>query len=410
MVTMQTHSGARRRTLSHWLSDRWFSLVHRTQLIYNTCWEDPRLDREALRLGPDDTVLTITSAGCNALDYALDGPERIIAVDLNPHQNALLELKIAAIRSLDYEDFFALFGRGRLPGLALRYATHLRKRLSTPARDYWDCHLRFFAGTGSRPTFYFHGAAGVFAWLMNRYIDIVADVRDEIEAILQAATLDQQRDIYFQRLKPSFWGPFVRWLIRRDVSLSLLGVPRSQRLQIDRVFPGGVAAFVERSLDAVFAELPLRDNYFWRVYLTGEYAPHCCPEYLTFDNFLRLRDGLVDRIEVHTASVADYLRSNEAPVTRFVLLDHMDWLAEHAPEALRAEWQAIFDRAAPGARIVWRSAGVEREFVDRISIQRGGCVVPVRELLNYEDQLAGRLHALDRVHTYGSFHVAKAVA
>ena len=53
-----------------------------------------------LELGPDDNVLVITSAGCNALDYALAGPRHVYAVDLNPRQNALLELKKAAIRAL----------------------------------------------------------------------------------------------------------------------------------------------------------------------------------------------------------------------------------------------------------------------------------------------------------------------
>lgn len=43
----------------------------------------------------------ITSAGCNALDYVLQEPEHDFAVDLNPAQNALLELKLAAIRGLE---------------------------------------------------------------------------------------------------------------------------------------------------------------------------------------------------------------------------------------------------------------------------------------------------------------------
>ena len=38
----------------------------------------------------------ITSAGCNALDYVLNSPERIDCVDLNPHQTALIDLKLAA--------------------------------------------------------------------------------------------------------------------------------------------------------------------------------------------------------------------------------------------------------------------------------------------------------------------------
>ena len=85
-----------------WANSRMFNLVHRNNLVYNTCWEDPRLDRVALDLGPDDDVLVITSAGCNALDYALTEPRHVYAVDMNPRQNALLELKIAGIRPLDF--------------------------------------------------------------------------------------------------------------------------------------------------------------------------------------------------------------------------------------------------------------------------------------------------------------------
>jgi S-adenosylmethionine-diacylglycerol 3-amino-3-carboxypropyl transferase len=96
------------------LSRTLFNAVHRTNLVYNTCWEDPRIDRSALDLSENDDVLVITSAGCNALDYVLAGAGHIHAVDVNPRQNALFELKLAGIRRLDFEHFFSLFGLGRL--------------------------------------------------------------------------------------------------------------------------------------------------------------------------------------------------------------------------------------------------------------------------------------------------------
>jgi len=78
------------------LSDRFdqkiFDAIYSRSLVYNTCWEDPAVDRQALELGPSDTVMVITSAGCNALDYALDEPRAIHAVDANPRQNALAQL------------------------------------------------------------------------------------------------------------------------------------------------------------------------------------------------------------------------------------------------------------------------------------------------------------------------------
>src|SRR6202035_5395519 len=95
------------------INNRIFKAVHRRNLIYNTCWEDPALDRVALNLQADDRVLVITSAGCNALDYLLAGAGEVNAVDVNPIQNALLELKVAGLRALEYESFFDLFRRGR---------------------------------------------------------------------------------------------------------------------------------------------------------------------------------------------------------------------------------------------------------------------------------------------------------
>ncbi len=46
-------------------------------------WEDPRLDNSHLKIQPTDRIVTLTSAGCNVLDYLIEDPEHIVAVDLN---------------------------------------------------------------------------------------------------------------------------------------------------------------------------------------------------------------------------------------------------------------------------------------------------------------------------------------
>ena len=91
-----------------------------------------------MELRPNDSVLVITSAGCNALDYALAGARHVVAVDINPRQNALLELKLAGIRGLRFEDFFAMFGLGRLDRVGKVYAEKLRPLLSPWSQFFWD--------------------------------------------------------------------------------------------------------------------------------------------------------------------------------------------------------------------------------------------------------------------------------
>ena len=93
------------------LQDWIFQKVHRRNLVYNTCWEDPRCDRNLLDLDSQSKVVMITSAGCNALDYLLDEPAKIHCIDMNPRQNALLQLKLATFRNSTFETLDHMFGR-----------------------------------------------------------------------------------------------------------------------------------------------------------------------------------------------------------------------------------------------------------------------------------------------------------
>jgi S-adenosylmethionine-diacylglycerol 3-amino-3-carboxypropyl transferase len=72
------------------------------ELRYSTVWEDHLLLERGLSIGLRDDVLMICSAGCNVLNALLHGPRRIVALDVNPAQTALLELKLAAIRGLEH--------------------------------------------------------------------------------------------------------------------------------------------------------------------------------------------------------------------------------------------------------------------------------------------------------------------
>ncbi|MBX3178190.1 MAG: BtaA family protein [Candidatus Hydrogenedentes bacterium] len=391
---------------SQFVSQFCFNRIHASNLVYNTCWEDPRIDRQALDLTPADSVLVITSAGCNALDYALAGAGRVHTVDMNHRQNALLELKLAGIRTLDYEDFFEVFGKGRKADFQRLYRNHLRTGLSEPAKAYWDRNWDFFDPAHSGKSFYFRGTSGAFAWIINRYLDFKPALRDGIDALLASECIEEQRRLYYEEIRERFWNRYVRWFIDRDMTLSMLGVPLRQRETVEQGHEGGIVGFVEGCIDAVFGHLPLHDNYFWRVYLTGAYTPTCCPEYLKPEGFQCLKDGAAEAVSVNTGTVRKFLEGYDGEISRFVLLDHMDWLWTDPNRELTREWQAIVDRASENARIIWRSGGMNTDFVNALEVERNGRTVRVDELLRYRKEQAEELHRHDRVHTYGSFYIA----
>jgi S-adenosylmethionine-diacylglycerol 3-amino-3-carboxypropyl transferase len=373
---------------------RVFDELYARALVYNTCWEDPAVDRAALDLGPGDTVLAITSAGCNALDYALAGVRRVHAVDANPRQTALLELKLAGLRALAYEDFYALFGEGRHPGFAWLYRSCLREQLSPFARGYWDRHTHWFTQRDAAGSFYFFGLAGRVARAFRLYLQARPRLRDAVQDLLGARSLEEQRATYDARVAPQLWNRGVHWALSRQFTMSLLGVPGAQHDEVRRQHPGGVPGFVRDAIDYVFRVLPVWTNYFWGLYLRGRYARGCAPEYLKPENFAALKAGRAEAILPHTATVTEFLRATDERISRFVLLDHMDWMSAFRPQAIREEWDAILARATPNARVIFRSARAQPSYM---------AMLPAG--LVFHPALAERLSREDRVHTYAGFHI-----
>ena len=357
------------------------------------------MDRQAFNLTPEDVLLVITSAGCNVLDYALLAPKRIHAVDANPRQTALLELKVAGVRGLEFDDFFSVFGEGCHPAFPTLYNRYLREQLSEFARGYWDKRVEWFAG--KRGSFYFHGLSGLVACGFKAYLALRPRLGRHVRALFSASSIDEQRAIYDERVASEMWGPTMRWTLSRQFTLSLLGVPHPQRREVEAQHAGGVAGYVRESLEYVLRQLPIWNNYFWRLYVYGRYTRTCCPEYLREDNFAALKGGLVDRIVPHTSTVTDFLRGSEERVSKFVLLDHMDWMASHYPQALVEEWREILAHAAPRARVIFRSAHSRPKYLNTIAVDG----VKLTEHLSFHEDLARELSRQDRVHTYAGFHI-----
>lgn len=374
-----------------------FRRIHNHRLIYNACWEDSRIDRQLLKIGHDSQVVMLTSAGCNALDYLLDEPASVFAVDVNPRQNALLELKKALIVHEEFAAFFAMFGLGAAADYREIYG-RVRSHLPGYAQKFWDRKIEYFDPNSPRRSFYFHGTSGNVAWFFKHYFfGVLRELRDRVSELLEAQSLAEQQEV-FEKIEPRLWNSMVRWLLRHPVFMAHLGVPRPQMEIIAQQYPGGLANYVRDSVRHVATQIPIQDNYFWRVYVTGSYTPSCCPNYLKAENFYRLRD-LVDRLKTHSATLTDFLRRHPGEYSHYVLLDHQDWLAWHDPEALHDEWRLIMKNSRPGTKILLRSAGWQLDFLPPDVVPR----------LKFFPELTKQMHELDRVGTYGSLHLAEVI-
>jgi S-adenosylmethionine-diacylglycerol 3-amino-3-carboxypropyl transferase len=371
------------------ISNSVFQNIHTNNLIYNTCWEDPHCDRQLLELKPDSRVVMITSAGCNALDYALDKPTEINCVDMNPRQNALLDLKKATFNKGTHDDLFQMFGDGVHKQVNDFYAESLRPILPDYAQAYWDKKIPFFIGKGIRKSFYWHSTSGLFAWSMSKYMKFQRKNYKLATRLFEAQTLDEQQDLYYQ-LEHKVLNNAVRWLLQRNITMSLLGVPQSQKAMLTE----GEANFIQKCLRQVFTQLPIQDNYFWQLYFKGQYSKDCCPNYLKAENFDVLKKQ-VPTIRTHTNTLSGFLTQNPNKYSHYVLLDHQDWLAANNQKALHEEWQNILNNSRSGTRILLRSAAYKVDFFPDFVLDK----------IEFEQEKTAALHKQDRVGTYGSVYL-----
>ncbi len=72
-------------------------------LFFSTVWEDYASIQGALKINKNDVVLTICSAGDNALNMLLENPKRVIAIDSNTMELALAKHKAKIIMDDSFE-------------------------------------------------------------------------------------------------------------------------------------------------------------------------------------------------------------------------------------------------------------------------------------------------------------------
>jgi len=352
--------------------------------------------------------MTISSAGCNALAFLLENPKHIYLVDKNPCQNALVEMKIAAIKNLDYELFWKMFGDGLLPEFSTKYYSKLRHDLSPESQQFWDAKAFYFDGTGMKHSFYWRGTTGTFAWFVSWYIRLIPGLHNALHQLFAAKTVEEQHAIYHKLVSPKFWNGFITVLIKCELNLSWIGVPIPQQQLLSKTAGGSTVAighWLQRQMEIVCSKLPIHENYFWWVYLNGKYTKDCCPDYLKEENFARLKAS-IGKISITTDTITEFLRKNpEIKISTYILLDHMDWMVEK-PDILTDEWNAIFENATQNPKFLWRSAAPDTEFVLDTKVTYQGKNTQLRDVLEMDQETAVRLHALDRVHTYSSLHIA----
>ncbi|GAB2967547.1 hypothetical protein GCM10027048_42850 [Hymenobacter coalescens] len=273
-----------------------FYNVDLDRLRYSLVWESSHTLAAALDIQPTDEALIICSAGCNALNALLLGARRVTAIDLNPVQLHLLELKRYLILHHEHRVLRALLG---LDGAAAVLPTwqQLEPTLPTELRAYW---APFFEShpSGILP------AGKLESYLLGFVPTLSPELQQRLHRLVAFDTVAEQYRWFREQLHgTAFETQFVRYFDEANLSRG-----RDPKLFKYAAESGG-QAFYQRLEQQLATEL-VRDNFFFRFFFFGpEGLPEAIlPPCYQARHFTRLR-GRLGRLTVVQAEAAEYLLS-----------------------------------------------------------------------------------------------------
>jgi S-adenosylmethionine-diacylglycerol 3-amino-3-carboxypropyl transferase len=356
------------------------------ELRYSRVWEDHLLLERGLAVGPDDELLLIASAGCNVLNLLLRAPRRIVAIDFNPVQTALVQLKLAGIRALEHDGLLELLGVTGGDPMA-RYE-RVRPFMARESRDWWDANTALLsAGV--------EGAGRLDRFLARFQREHIARVhpRAVMDRLFTLRTRAERRAFADAELfTPEFEASF-RAYFARDAFEAQGRHPAQFRF----VTESDVGGYFLGRLRWVCTELPTRGNLYLERFLRGSTASaRWLPPYLAAANHARLR-ALASRVEVVTSDLESYLASTAArTLTKAGLSDIFEYMA---PEHADAVFAMLADTLPRRARIAYWNLLVPRE-----------SPLALRGRLQPLGRLARSLARQDRAWFYRAFHVEEVAA
>ena len=331
-VALHAHGGE--RTLWHGRKER---------ISYASCNESSMCEVRALRPGPGKRLFCVTAGGGRVLDLLVDGPDEVWAVDLNPSQNHLLELKIAGIAELSHSEYLEFLGvRPSRKRLAV-YA-RLRPRLTEDAQRFFDARPRLLK------------AGVLYQGCLERFLAhvIVPAVRILrpfwVRRLMAATTIEEQRRL-FQERGTRLWRTLVATFCRRRFFEWFSGEAGFWRyLPADFPLHTRVVSNVFGYLETHLA----RDNHLVSLIFNGRYTNEAAlPAYLQPEPFARIRATLAHtRMHLITGTVGDALhRAPAGSFDGFALSDISSYLDDGS---YRGVFEQVMRTARQNARLCSR--------------------------------------------------------
>lgn len=307
-----------------------------TALNFSSSNEDGATEVAALRGAR--RILCITGSGTRPLDLLQTDAPDIVAYDINPAQNAMLALKIAAIGCLDHRSYLTFLGI--LPGPRMELYQRIRPNLTDEMQRYWGARTHLI----SKGIWY----AGKWEKILGWNARALRLFRGKaVKALMTAPDIESQAAIWDAQFTDGRLRRAIELLGRDWVWRRILREPGGAFLPA----PEAVAARLAEAFQSASGRFLFRDSDFATLVFCGRHsATGGLPVHLRLENYAHTQANL-GRIQIVEGNLTSIRARGVEQVDGFSLSDFGSYTD---PKAYAACWSGIIDAAAPGARFCER--------------------------------------------------------
>ncbi|MEM8795408.1 MAG: DUF3419 family protein [Pseudomonadota bacterium] len=307
------------------------------KIRYAQLWEDADVLNGALGDQTDKTLVSICSAGDNALSMLLLDPARVVTVDLSMAQIECLNLRVGAYKTLEHGEFVELMGS--------RASNRRRALLQNALAECSDETRAFWAALEDEVDAHGAGGCGKFENYFRLFRDRVLPFvhsKKTIADIFVSRPLEERH--VFLDTRFNNW----RWRIMVKIFFSRFMMGRFGRDQafFDHV-NGSVSDHVQRRIRHAAVDCDPSENPYLHWILYGTHNEHL-PTAWREETYDTIRSRL-DRLDIRHGSLEAFIGTGNK-ADGFNLSDIFEYMS---PDVFETVYGSILSAANPGAKLVY---------------------------------------------------------
>ena len=354
--------------------------ISNSYIRYSNCWEDADILLSGLDCKKGAKILSIGSAGDNSFSLLCTEPELVLAVDINPVQIKLIELKKIAIKELEYIDYLVFYGFTGSEKERLNIYRSLKIKMNSDLIEFWqDKENLISSGLVN---------AGKFEKYFNTFSKKILSLihtSERINKLFLEKSQEEQIKFYNEFWNNGRW----RFLFKIFFSKFVMG-----RLGRSKEFMNEVKVevgdFIYNKAATHLQSTACRSNYFLEYILKRKFDKNL-PHYIRKENFEQVKKN-INELQVFQGFAEEAFKKY-GKFDYFNLSDIFEYMS---PEVFKNVATDFYKNSNPKARFAYWNLMVPRNLEN---------ILP--DKFEQEKELSENLSSKDKGFFYSCFQIDK---